>query len=454
MNQSDDSYKLEDSVGLPNCGNQCYLSSALQMLYSINEVREYILNYKKKNNLLTDSVILELNQKIIKYDIIREYNIIESNKNEYKKYRFLYLKTSNINLKNQLKEILEDNILFNINQIFELINKYKFSSIDVKFLEEYYRGIFDCLNEDYILDNTGKKIYKKFKDISDSQEFLIKIINIFDNKDNNKNTVYKKFEFNINNVTQCLDCNNSVYYKYIGKTNSTITLGLEIAEFNSENLSLIRYNDLNQILKTKLQKEERIKKPNRNPDKVLKENQGYAATEECRDNVIEKIKNNSFTFRNSKYNSNIIKKEEIDIPPSNKYMIIYFKRVITDLRNDNYKNLPLNHKVKIYNTIEINNIGYKLLSCILNTYNGHYIYTTFNEDGSVCKTYDDNRVLETEISAGFTLENNSYVLLYYRIDSLVNTEPPELLKKTLIKSESTFHPNIPTYYSLSLSDNE
>ena len=51
------SYKFENSVGLENCGQSCYMNSALQMLYSINEYRDFILNNNLNNNLNNSSTV-------------------------------------------------------------------------------------------------------------------------------------------------------------------------------------------------------------------------------------------------------------------------------------------------------------------------------------------------------------------------------------------------------------
>jgi len=160
--------------------------------------------------------------------------------------------------------------------------------------------------------------------------------------------------------------------------------------------------------------------------------------EKCTDTCEELIPNtNKYT----------IKKDEIEIPDKNKYIIIHLQRS-TFVEQ---KNVPVGISIDISRTMKICEIEYRLLSCILNTHNGHYIYTTFDKDGGVHKTYDDRSISEKSISKEFILEKNSYVLLYYRINSLVNTVPPELLLKSS-STKSTFHPNIPTYYSLSLSD--
>ena len=45
-------YDLSNSIGLQNCGNTCYMNSAIQMLYSINEIREYIINENMNNVIL------------------------------------------------------------------------------------------------------------------------------------------------------------------------------------------------------------------------------------------------------------------------------------------------------------------------------------------------------------------------------------------------------------------
>ena len=42
-------YEPYESIGLENCGNSCYMNSAIQMLLSINEYREYIINSNSRN---------------------------------------------------------------------------------------------------------------------------------------------------------------------------------------------------------------------------------------------------------------------------------------------------------------------------------------------------------------------------------------------------------------------
>jgi len=46
-----------ESVGIQNCGNSCYMNSAIQLLLSIKEFREYILNQKdNKNNTVISNL--------------------------------------------------------------------------------------------------------------------------------------------------------------------------------------------------------------------------------------------------------------------------------------------------------------------------------------------------------------------------------------------------------------
>jgi uncharacterized UBP type Zn finger protein len=50
---SDETY---ESVGIQNCGNSCYMNSAIQLLLSIKEFREYILKYQNTDNIVISTL--------------------------------------------------------------------------------------------------------------------------------------------------------------------------------------------------------------------------------------------------------------------------------------------------------------------------------------------------------------------------------------------------------------
>jgi ubiquitin C-terminal hydrolase len=68
-------------VGLENCGNSCYLNSAIQTLYSIKEYREGILNYKIiKNN--KEHKVINIIKKVFKLIDISN-NRLNNKSNKY-----------------------------------------------------------------------------------------------------------------------------------------------------------------------------------------------------------------------------------------------------------------------------------------------------------------------------------------------------------------------------------
>jgi len=106
---------LKNSIGIQNCGNTCFINSALQMLYSINDIREFIIN-SNSNNIIITSL-----QKI--------FNLLDSKKT--------YIKTEEIN--NDIK------ILYN--NVFKSIIKNS-SKIPQQDAHEFIDYIIDNIFED------------------------------------------------------------------------------------------------------------------------------------------------------------------------------------------------------------------------------------------------------------------------------------------------------------------
>ena len=88
MNQNNE---IKKSKGIPNCGNSCFMNSVFQMLYSINNFRDKILDYNKKSKNIEEIkkifTLLNKNNKIKQKNIIISYEKLYklfTNENLYK----------------------------------------------------------------------------------------------------------------------------------------------------------------------------------------------------------------------------------------------------------------------------------------------------------------------------------------------------------------------------------
>jgi len=322
------SYTPVISKGLNNQTNACFMNSALQMLYSIDEYRNLIL--KSRNN---------------------------NNKND-------------------------KNVIMSIKKIFNLINNSKNTFIERENLQEPYVILYKSVfNEDLYLQQ-------------DSQEFLSAILDKSNNYFSNLNKLY---QYNFISKTYCSKNNQNILKEDVHNNSSIISL--DIIRLVNNKKELIN-NTLTELLKS------------------------YQKTE---------LLSNEEKLNRCLNNLKSYKKININIPKENKYLFIQLKRFI--VTNINYEEETINGAyvddyIKIEHVININGNRYFLLGAILRggTFtSGHYIYTTF-KNGRIYKTYNDNEVINNKIG-NYTLENNSYILLYAReYNNLVQNIPKNIKK--------------------------
>jgi len=127
------------SSGIPNYGNTCYINSALQMLISIKECRDYILNFDTNDLKIVNCINIIKNLKRIFKLIIKKANlghkiIININKNKntknYKIYMFLDLITNFLSMELLHKSEINKSL---INKIF-ILNKISIKNQNLFFI--------------------------------------------------------------------------------------------------------------------------------------------------------------------------------------------------------------------------------------------------------------------------------------------------------------------------------
>ena len=144
--------------------------------------------------------------------------------------------------------------------------------------------------------------------------------------------------------------------------------------------------------------------------------------------------NNNTNGNNSgglKYDS--YQRDSLDIGDGNKYIIISLNRFVSNSDNKSVKRVN-DSSFNVDHEVVIDGKNFSLIGALLHsgdtTERGHYIYQTYNDDGSVLNTYNDKYmgVRNDKIANPpdkddkiMTLNLNSYVLLY-RNDGDVSPE--------------------------------
>lgn len=231
-------YKLIDSIILANSSNQCYLNCVLQMLYSINEVRNYILDY---SNILANYS----KSNIILGNIKKIFNYINNGKNEGKNkissnvltpiyisiiLELLNILINNSNLNNKYKEY-KDSFEF-LEFIMSMLNggnnniTYNFNDSNIMIKTTYnnvtnlrYKNplsiiiIIPIIEQNPIINNIFNNIssIKDINNIIKNNKYLILVLHRFDDKGNfiNKNINIHNNNNNvklINNNYRLLSC--------------------------------------------------------------------------------------------------------------------------------------------------------------------------------------------------------------------------------------------------------
>lgn len=223
--------KIEYNFGLLNIGNTCYANSAFQLLFTIEELREYILDdnnweeqLKKmciKNGISKDEDIVSL---IKQYFIIILYKFLTipgDVKNPTCLFNLFKYKNpnSNFNIREQndsheFLNILIDNLeeefykLKNIIPLDSSIKKTEYSSILSDLLHIEYNIKFKNISDNTIEDITEKNNFLYLHLSSDqNKESIQELINKFLNNeliDDNTNEIEK--EIKISNTSKYLLC--------------------------------------------------------------------------------------------------------------------------------------------------------------------------------------------------------------------------------------------------------
>lgn len=215
--------KIEYNFGLLNIGNTCYANSALQLLFSIDELREYILDDKNWENQLKEICIkkgiskdTEIVQLIKQYFIIILYKFLTISgdvKNPLCIFSLFSYKNpnSNFNIREQndsheFLNMLLDNLeeefykLKNIIPLESSIKKTEYSSILSDLLNIEYNIKFKNTNDNSIEDITEKNNFLYLHLSSDeNKENIQSLINKFLNNeliDNENNEIEKEIKIN------------------------------------------------------------------------------------------------------------------------------------------------------------------------------------------------------------------------------------------------------------------
>jgi len=311
-------YDLSNSIGLQNCGNTCYMNSAIQMLYSINEIREYIINENMNNVILKNlkKIFLEINKKNTKYidnNFLKKIYIIL-----YKNFvnnLSLSNNNSHLNIQNDSTEFffslfniisshLRDNI-FHLNEISKTYCKNKINKTINK--------------EESKIDITSIIILQIKKDNDQSVQSILNNSHSFDKLDtslsrcNNKNNSYQEFYYEIPNENKYLfielrrsgynSKGKTIFLKNYVKVNKNITI--------NQNSKKIKYILLGVILKSG------------------ELNYGHYIYVTYKNNKIHKVYDDSTVYNYLGTNFNI---------DHNATLLLYVKKILTENNNNNNQN--------------------------------------------------------------------------------------------------------------------
>lgn len=446
--------------GIKNFGNTCFHNSAIQLLYRVEELRDFVIDdniakqYTNKNILQIINLLREMNGRANNFNIVKDMPI--GNRDVIKNFTcpiMPALESFNVKLPNviiQIKNIM-DEYFKNIKQ--QQVNKVNIGrSGNIMFKYEN-----DKLNE---IDRLFTEIIELIQENKDETNTVTKLINTINYLDNNikPNVLYmlSLFVNTLNTLSFAqqdpndflnaiflklfIDCsagrnewnfvlekNNLCDYENKQKYNFKQTdprsfLNINVSEtLHQTTEKLDNINNINQINNLKLLYENKIEHNTQHSIENalyinIKKNDGRMITDIISDNynfnideIMNKIKNKIIPQQVVTLNGKLYFKET-KITPGN-YVIILLNVFILDLYNNSEK---IFHNIKLegsdgYISFPNSNVKYELIGFIvhigLSKNTGHYV--TYIKYGKKWYLYDDNKV--TKFKSLSLMWNTIYV---------------------------------------------
>jgi len=326
-------------TGIPNCGNTCFMSASFQMLYSMEEFRNQIMN--------TD------------WD-----GFNEADKTDIEKIKALQ-------------------------KIFKLMDSQEaWDGDSIKDLKEAKKELIKLIISDRGETQIGEQ--------HDAAEFLRQIFGVFENMNhlNNIKGIIEVYRAYMNKDTYCKngDTVNEL-------TRSDVTpLPQDMIPLSFNNKKSIKNAISIMVQETELGEESQLERCEYLNNKINETNPG------------------SLEYGSYQH-------ETITISNENKYIIISLNRFEDSVIGQSKVRVE-DQSFNVDHQVVIDGKNFSLTGAVLHsgdtTEGGHYIYQTYNNDGSVLNTYDDDKLESGENpKPNMTLNLNSYVLLY-RNDGVVS----------------------------------
>ena len=383
---------LTKLCGITNVGNTCYLNSSIQLLYSMIELRVFLLN------ISTDR-IKQLNGSLMKGTPPSISPISPTDDIENKKI-FLALK-----------------------KLFEEIHKTpdngtvpSIKHITIENGTEYEGTIFNN-----ILCKMAKNSIFKKDDQQDAEEFMNSILGCFKDYILNEALIVYIYElFDFNNIDS-FECDNGTTLERSNTSNTSgdtsgtlLTLGLESFTNNTTITQLIN----------KHQEKEKFSFPNfpKISDSAgnFNTNESCGPLQEFKENGIIKLDKGKSNEYNAKSKQILVK-----IPDKLRYILIQLKRFKTnplDVKNPTKISISIDFEKEL----TIDNKKFKISGIVRQggtLKGGHYRYEIFDKDENPSKILDDSRVVDSPPTDTYRKEQ-AYVLLYQRVDITPPIVPP------------------------------
>lgn len=340
-------------TGIPNCTNTCFMNASFQMLYSMEEFRNQIMN-----------IVLEI--ELDGHDGIDEYITV------IKKVK-------------ALKKIFELMASEKSWGVYKGTNANAYNEGEprgelIKAKTELIKLIIGVRGEAVITLGSQQ----------DASNFILKLLGMI--------YIVEELSDNIGLITglyRGVEKNDT----YCKKNDSTDIVNADPKE-QPIDLITLPFNNKKNITEAM---KEREKEEQISPDVVTKKK-----LTKC-----DKLSETTGDVYNS------YQKTSLTIPEANKYIIIALNRFEYDNSKSEFKRVN-DPSFNVEHEVNIDGKIYSLTGAVLHsgltTNSGHYIYQTYDK-GNVLKTYNDDSIGNREDgSDDMTLNLNSYVLLYKRLE--------------------------------------